>query len=81
MNHRLNKTHVEDRRDLLERIIVDGTTAQTCVTSRPITNYAIKALRVRSGLVSAPEEYISQMVIVFRLVRQILADDGKLWSN
>ena len=33
------------------------------------------------GLEATPEEYIKNMVGVFRLVRKVLADDGTIWVN
>jgi len=33
------------------------------------------------GLEETPEEYIEQMVAVFREVRRVLADDGTVWLN
>ena len=33
------------------------------------------------GLESTPAEYVEHMVEVFRLVREVLADDGTLWLN
>jgi DNA modification methylase len=33
------------------------------------------------GLERTPEEFVQQMVEVFRLVREVLADDGTLWLN
>ncbi len=33
------------------------------------------------GLEAMPDEYITNMVEVFRLVRDVLADDGALWLN
>ena len=33
------------------------------------------------GLESTPEEYVENMVAVFREVRRVLADDGTLWLN
>ncbi len=33
------------------------------------------------GLEETPEEYVNNMVEVFRLVRELLADDGVLWLN
>ena len=38
-------------------------------------------VRAEIGLESTPEEYISNMVEVFRAVRRVLADDGTLWLN
>jgi DNA modification methylase len=41
------------------------------------------ALRIdqQLGLESTPEEYVSELVSVFRAVRDVLADDGTLWLN
>ena len=33
------------------------------------------------GLESTPQEYVENLVAVFRLVRELLADDGTLWLN
>jgi site-specific DNA-methyltransferase (adenine-specific) len=33
------------------------------------------------GLEKTPEEYVAKMVEVFRLVREVLSDDGTLWLN
>lgn len=33
------------------------------------------------GLEATPDEYVATMVEVFRLVREVLADDGTLWLN
>jgi DNA modification methylase len=33
------------------------------------------------GLEQTPEEYVSEMVVVFREVRRVLKDDGVLWLN
>jgi DNA modification methylase len=41
------------------------------------------AVRIDSqlGLEQTPEEYVANMVEVFRLVREVLKDDGTLWCN
>jgi hypothetical protein len=33
------------------------------------------------GLEPTPEEYVRQLVCVFRYVRQLLTEDGTLWLN
>jgi DNA modification methylase len=33
------------------------------------------------GLEQAPDDYVAQMVAVFREVRRVLKDDGTLWLN
>ena len=56
--------------------------ARMCVTSPPyygLRDYGGEDNQI--GLEQSPEEYIKQMVEVFRGVRDILTDDGTLWLN
>ena len=56
--------------------------ARMCVTSPPyygLRDYGGEALQI--GMEQTPEEYIQQLVEVFRLVRDNLTDDGTLWVN
>ena len=56
--------------------------ARMCVTSPPyygLRDYGGEENQI--GLEQTPEEYIKQMVEVFREVRNILTDDGTLWLN
>ncbi len=56
--------------------------AQMCVTSPPyygLRDYGGKSEQI--GQEQTPEEYIEEMVNVFRLVRDNLKDDGVLWLN
>ncbi len=56
--------------------------ARVCVTSPPyygLRDYGGEEKQI--GLEQSPEEYIEQMVQVFRLVRDVLTDDGTLWLN
>ena len=53
-----------------------------CVTSPPyygLRNY--KGADKQIGLEQSPEEYVDELVKVFRLVRDILTEDGTLWVN
>ena len=53
-----------------------------CVTSPPyygLRNYGDEEDQI--GQENTPEEYIEQLVQVFREVRNVLADDGTLWVN
>ena len=53
-----------------------------CVTSPPyygLRNYGDEDKQI--GQEQSPEEYIENMVDVFRKVRDVLADDGTLWVN
>ena len=55
---------------------------QMCVTSPPyygLRDYGGKEEQI--GMEQSPEEYIAEMVKVFSLVRDVLADDGTLWVN
>lgn len=40
-----------------------------------------KRIDSQIGLEATPEEYVEKLVGVFRLVRDVLADDGTLWLN
>ena len=56
--------------------------ARCCVTSPPyygLRDYGGEGKQI--GQESTPEEYVQQMVEVFREVRKILTDDGTLWLN
>lgn len=81
MNDWLNKTHVGDCRDLLARMAEDGLRVQTCVTSPPYFGLRDYGNSAQIGLEDTPDEYVRQMVSVFRAVREVLADDGTLWLN
>ena len=56
--------------------------ARMCVTSPPyygLRDYGGEESQI--GMEQTPEEYIDEMVKVFRLVRDCLTDDGTLWLN
>ena len=53
-----------------------------CVTSPPyygLRDYGGEEKQI--GMEQSPEEYVEEMVKVFRKVRDCLADDGTLWLN
>jgi len=54
---------------------------RTCVTSPPYFGLRDYGHDGQIGLEQTPEEYVNQMVNVFRLVREVLTDDGTLWLN
>ena len=57
-------------------------TARMCVTSPPyygLRNYGDEEKQL--GQENTPEEYIKNLVEVFRGVREVLTDDGTLWVN
>ena len=56
--------------------------ARTCVTSPPyygLRNYGNEENQI--GQEKTPEEFIDQLVGVFKEVRNVLTDDGTLWIN
>ena len=75
----VNKILFGDCRETLKTI---DTKAQMCVTSPPyygLRNYGGEDKQI--GMEQTPEEYIEQLVDVFRSVRDVLTDDGTLWLN
>ena len=54
---------------------------QTCVTSPPYFGLRDYGHDEQLGLEQTPDEYVANMVEVFRGVRDALADDGTLWLN
>ena len=68
--------------DSLKIIANEEQKARMCVTSPPyygLRNYGDEEKQL--GQEQSPEEYIENMVKVFRLVRDCLTDDGTLWLN
>ncbi len=55
--------------------------AQTCVTSPPYFGLRDYGVDGQIGLEPTPNEFVAQMVAVFREVRRVLRDDGTLWLN
>ena len=56
--------------------------ARMCVTSPPyygLRNYGDEEYQI--GLEQTPEDYIEQLVNVFKEVRNVLTDDGTCWVN
>ena len=75
----MNKILFGDCRETLKTIT---TPVQMCVTSPPyygLRDYGGKDNQI--GMEQTPEEYIDQLVDVFRSVRDVLKDDGTLWVN
>ena len=63
------------------QLIAEGVKAQMCVTSPPYYGLRDYGHHGQLGLEETPEKYIENMVEVFRLVKELLADDGVLWVN
>jgi DNA modification methylase len=65
----------------MRQLISDGVKIQMCVTSPPYFGLRDYGVDGQIGLEKTPEEYIKTMVDAFRLVREMLKDDGTLWLN
>lgn len=55
--------------------------AHCCVTSPPYFSLRDYGVEGQIGLEQTPDEYVAEMVAVFREVRRVLRDDGTLWLN
>jgi DNA modification methylase len=68
-----------DCREIL-RTLPDAS-VHCCVTSPPYFGLRDYGVEHQIGLEPTPDEYVSQLVEVFREVRRVLRDDGTLWLN
>ena len=70
---------VGDCRTLLAAM--EPQSVQCCVTSPPYFGLRDYGMDRQIGLEQTPDEYVAEMVSVFREVRRVLRDDGTLWLN
>lgn len=70
---------VGDCRELMATL--PGGSVQSCVTSPPYWGLRDYGVEGQLGLEDTPEEYVANLVEVFRAVRRMLRDDGTLWLN
>jgi DNA modification methylase len=70
---------VGDVRTSLQRI--GEKSVQTCITSPPYWGLRDYGEDNQIGLEQTPDEYVAQMVEVFREVWRVLRDDGTVWLN
>ena len=54
---------------------------QCCVTSPPYFGLRDYGVDGQIGLEQTPDEFVAELVSVFREVRRVLRDDGTLWLN
>ena len=52
-----------------------------CITSPPYYGLRDYGMKEQIGLEDTPEEYVSNLVNVFREVKRVLRNDGTLWVN
>ena len=74
----MNKTHVGDCRKLLLEMAADGVKVQTCVTSPPYFGLRDYGCAGQIGLEASPMDYVAELVAVFDMVRDVLAEDGNI---
>jgi DNA modification methylase len=77
----MNKIEFGDCREIMKRWAKEGVKVQTCVTSPPYFGLRDYNVDGQIGLEPTPDEYVKEMVDVFRCVKDILADDGTVWLN
>lgn len=76
-----NQVHFGDCRESLRAMAAAGVKVQMCVTSPPYFGLRDYGHEGQIGLEETPEQFISELVEVFRCVRDVLADDGTCWIN
>ena len=77
----MNRIIIGDCRDGMRTLIAQGVRVQCVVTSPPYWGLRDYGVDGQIGLERTYPEFIANMVEVFDLVRQLLADDGTLWLN
>jgi DNA modification methylase len=75
----MNKIIQGDSLGILSQL--PNSTFNTCVTSPPYWGLRDYGVDGQLGLEETPEQYVQNMVEVFREVRRVLRDDGTLWLN
>ena len=70
---------IGDTRQSLKSL--DEKSVQTCITSPPYWGLRDYGMDSQIGLEQTPDEYVAEMVNVFREVWRVLRDDGTLWLN
>jgi len=70
---------IGDTRQALKSL--DEKSVQTCITSPPYWGLRDYGMDSQIGLEQTPDEYVAEMVNVFREVWRVLRDDGTLWLN
>ncbi|MGY8624279.1 DNA-methyltransferase [Chromobacterium violaceum] len=77
----LNHCYQGDCRDVMRRLIAAGVRVQCIVTSPPYWGLRDYGHPGQLGMEPTLQEFMANMVEVFELCRQLLADDGTLWLN
>lgn len=75
----INHIHIGDNREVLKTF--PDKSVNCCITSPPYFGLRDYGHEGQIGLEETPEQFVAQMVAVFREVRRVLRDDGVLWLN
>lgn len=78
---RQNEIILGDCRDSMRMLIAEGVKVQCIVTSPPYWGLRDYGVAGQLGLEPTLSEFLANMVEVFELCRNLLADDGTLWLN
>lgn len=76
-----NHCYQGDCRDVMRALIADGVRVQCIVTSPPYWGLRDYGVAGQLGMEPTLREFIANMVEVFDLCRELLANDGTLWLN
>ena len=71
--------HLGDCRQILRTLPEQS--VHCCVTSPPYFGLRDYGMDEQIGLEPTPEQFVAELVAVFREVRRVLRDDGTLWLN
>ena len=73
------KIYVGDCRETLKNLADES--VNTCITSPPYWGLRDYGEGEQLGLEETPEEFVENLVNVFREVKRVLRDDGTVWLN
>ena len=77
----MNVCHFGDCRDTMKRMIAASVRVNMICTSPPYWRQRDYGVAGQLGLEKTPEEYVANIVEVFRIARDLLSSDGTLWLN
>jgi DNA modification methylase len=77
----VNEIRTGDCLQIMKLLILGNVKVQTCITSPPYFGLRDYGVIGQFGLEETPAYYVERLVHAFRLVRDLLADDGTLWLN
>ena len=70
---------IGDSQEVLPKLACQS--IQCCITSPPYWGLRDYDHEAQIGAEDSPEDYVRQLVAIFREVRRVLSDNGTLWLN